>query len=363
MSTKEKEKYSIPFQSLDPKKEWERWGSFFNIMSGKNAEPEVDHTPRHAVWKKNKATLWYYPAPEKKYDVPLFIVYSLINKPFILDLNPGSGSIGALINRGYDVFLLDWGIAGYEDSQIGLDDYVIEYIQKGVKRALRHSGAEEVSIIGYCLGGTLAAMYAAIAEEPIKNLIVATAPIDYSISSSPTKWDEGLKNGDLDIERMIDVYGNMPPYFVQSMMRSITAPVNFTPYVMLLSRAGDEKYVEKWSRFNKWMTEHVPFTGKAFKQLVFDLGRDNKLVKGELMIRDKKVELSNIKANLYVINSKFDQLILEEQSLPILDLVSSEDKTYKLVDSGHVSLAVTGKLAVLLDEWLESRSQVVQSDS
>ncbi|WP_238457976.1 alpha/beta fold hydrolase [Alkalihalobacterium alkalinitrilicum] len=360
MITKTRERNSIPFYSGDNKKEWDRWGSFFNIMSGSKAEPNIDHTPRQAVWKKNKATLWYYPAEEKKYDVPLFFVYSLINKPFILDLNPGTGSIESLTKRGYDVYLLDWGIAGYEDSQIGLDDYIVDYIQKGVKRALRHSGAEEISIIGYCLGGTLAAMYAAIAEEPIKNLIVATVPIDFSITSSPEKWDEGLKNGNFNIDRLIEVYGNMPPQFVDVMMRSITAPISVSPYMTLLSRAHDENYVEKWRRFNKWMSEHVPFTGKAFKQLLFDLGRDNKLVKGEFMIRDKKVDLSNITANLFVINSKFDQLILEDQSLPILDLVSSEDKTYKVVESGHVSLAVTGKLAVLLDEWLESRSKIVQ---
>ncbi|WP_307794940.1 alpha/beta fold hydrolase [Alkalihalobacillus sp. BA299] len=359
MTTKTMETNVTPFSVLDYTKEWKRWNRFFNIMNELEAEPSVGHTLRQLVWKKNKSTLWYYPAVEKKYDVPLFFVYSLFNKPFILDLNPGSSIIEGLTKRGYDVYLLDWGTPGYEDKGTSLDDYIVDYLQKSVRRALRHSGAEEISVIGYCLGGTIASIYAAIDDEPIKNLIVATVPIDFSVQSAPDKWVEAIKNGDYNIDRLVEVYGNMPPAFVNAMFRSISAPVYLTPYVQLLTKAYDDKFVERWRRFNKWTKEHVPFTGEAFKQLSNDLGRDNKLVKGELTIRGKKVDLAKIKADLLVVSSKYDHLIPEEQSLPIMDLVASKDKTYQLVEAGHVSLALSGKFPVLLDEWLTKRSNSI----
>ncbi|MEB1807009.1 MAG: alpha/beta fold hydrolase [Bacillaceae bacterium] len=359
MTTKTRERNTVPFPTFDMVKEWKRWSRFMNIMTEMESDPKVGHTPRQAVWKKNKSTLWYYPAVEKKYDVPLFFVYSLFNKPFILDLNPGSSIIEGLTKLGYDVYLLDWGTPGYEDKGISLDDYILDYLQKGVRRALRHSGAEEISVIGYCLGGTIASIYAAIAEEPIKNLIVATVPIDFSVQSAPDKWVEGMRKGDYNVDRLIEVYGNMPPAFVNAMFRSISAPVYFTPYVQLLTKAHDDRFVERWRRLDKWTKEHVPFTGEAFKQLANDLGRDNKLVKGELTIRGKKVDLANIKADLLVVTSKYDHLIPEEQSLPMMELVSSEDKTYKLVEAGHVSLALSGKFPVLLDEWLTERSNLI----
>jgi polyhydroxyalkanoate synthase len=94
----------------------------------------------------------------------------------------------------------------------------------------------------------------------------------------------------------------------------------------------------------------------GFRQLANDLFKGNKLVKGELMIGNKNVDLKNIKSNLFVISSTNDNLVLEPQSLPIMDLVSSEDKTYKLVEAGHVSLALTGLFAVVVDEWASARS-------
>jgi polyhydroxyalkanoate synthase len=322
----------------------------------------VDHTPRYEVWKKNKSVLWHYPAVEKKYDIPIFIIYSLFNKPFILDLNPGTSIIESLTKSGYDVYLLDWGTPGYEDNGISIEDYIVDYLQKGVRRALRHSGADEISILGYCLGGTIAAMYTAIADEPIKNIIVATVPIDFSVTTAPDKWADAMKNGTYNIDRLLEVYGNIPSSFVNAMFRSVSAPVYFTPYIKLLSRAHDKKYVDKWRRLDKWTKEHVPFAGEAFKQLTSDLVQDNKLVKGEFTIKGKNVDLANITANLYVISASYDHLIPEKQSLPIMELVSSEDKTYKPVQAGHVSLVLGRKFPVLLDEWLSSRSHVASNN-
>lgn len=335
-------------------KEWKRWDRFFNIIN--ESDPTVGETPKHAIWKKNKSTLWHYPAVEKKHKVPLFLVYSLFNKPFILDLSPGSSTIEGLTQLGYDVYLLDWGEPGYEDKNISLEDYIVDYLQKAVRRAIRHSGAEEISLLGYCLGGTIAAIYTAIAEEPIKNLVVATVPIDFSVDYIPDQWSNALKNGKIDIGRFIDVYGLVPPQYVDTMFRSISAPFYISPYVSLFHRAFDDKFVEQWRKMDKWTKGHVPFTGAAFKQLTNDLARDNKLVKGEMTVRGKKVDLANVKANLMIVVSKNDHLIPEEQSLPLLELVSSEDKGYELVSAGHVSLALSKKFPLLLNDWLLSRS-------
>jgi class III poly(R)-hydroxyalkanoic acid synthase PhaC subunit len=347
-----------PFKDkLNYEKEWKRWSHIFKLLS--EPEPKIGHTPKNEVWRKNKSVLWHYPAKEKKYRIPLFFVYSLFNKPYILDIAPKASVIEGLTNRGYDVYLLDWGTPGYEDSGIGLDTYIQSYLRTAVKRALRHSGAEEITLVGYCLGGTIASIYASIAEEPIKNLIVATVPIDFTTVVGPDKWTEGLKNGEFDIDRLVDVYGIIPPSYIEAMFRAVSAPIYFSNYTMLLNRAHDERYVDKWRRMNKWTTDQVPFAGEAFRQLTNDLFKENKLIKGKLMIGNKNANLKNIKSNLFVVSSSNDNLVLESQSLPIMDLVSSEDKTYKLVEAGHVSLALTGLFAAVVDEWAGARSNLL----
>ncbi|NRD78626.1 alpha/beta fold hydrolase [Bacillus sp. BRMEA1] len=341
--------------TLDYEKEMNRWKHVFKILT--EPEPKVGHTPRNEVWRKNKSVLWHYPAKQKKYEIPLFFVYSLFNKPYILDIAPKSSVIENLTNMGYEVYLLDWGIPGYEDKKIGLDTFIEKYLRTAVKRAIRHSGAGEITLVGYCLGGTIASIYAAIAEEPIKNLIVATVPIDFKPFIGPDKWAEGLRNDEFNIDHFIDTYGVVPPQLVEGMFRAIGAPIYFTNYTMLLHRAHDQRYVDKWRRMNKWTLDQVPFTGEAYRQLAVDLFKENKLVQGEFMLGNKKVDLKNIKANLYVVSGSRDNLILEEQSKPIMELVSSKDKTYVCVEGGHVSLALTGVFAKIVDQWAASRSK------
>ncbi len=339
---------------LDIEKEKNRWTHLFKALSG--PEPKVGHTPRNEVWRKNKSVLWHYPAKQRRFEIPLFFVYSLFNKPYILDIAPNASVIEGLTNMGYEVYLLDWGSPGYEDKKMGLDTYIEKYLRTAVKRAIRHSGAEEITLVGYCLGGTIASIYASIAEEPIKNLIVATVPIDFEPFIGPDKWAEGMRSGDFIIDHLIDVYGVVPPMLVEGMFRAIGAPIYFTNYTMLLNRAHDHRYVDKWRRMNKWTLDQVPFAGEAYKQLANDLFKENKLVKGEFMLGNKKADLKNIEANLFVVSGSKDNLILEEQSKPIMDLASSEDKTYITVEAGHVSLALSGIFAKIVDQWASSRS-------
>lgn len=336
----------------DWEKEKSRWR---NIASVSSIEANIKGTRRIPIWKKNKAVLWYYPSPCKKYDTPVFHVYSLVNQAYILDLAPGSSLIEGFVSNGYDVYLLDWGEPRYEDKDLKLENYIIDYLQQATKRALRHSRAPEISMIGYCLGGTLAAIYAAIAEEPIKNLVLMTTPIDTSSPPVFDKWIQAIQKGDLDLNPLINEFGVIPPQFVKAGVRLITAPIYFSHYFSLLHRAYDDQYVVKWKLFNKWTNDHIPFTGGMLCDLL-DLAADNQLFNGDLKIRGENVLLENISANLLVISTSEDRLVPAELSQPIMDKASSEDKTYKNVRGGHISLALKGRMPDVLQAWLSGRS-------
>lgn len=318
--------------------------------------PKVGQTPKTAIWKKNKAVVWYYPAKEKKFQTPLFLIYSLVSKPYILDLDPNSSMIQAFTNKGYDVYLLDFGIPGYEDKDINLDDYISKYIQKAVQQSLRHSSSSEISIIGYCLGGTLATIYAAVAKEPIKNLILFVTPLDFSQLPLTQEWKKLLKTERSTIDQLIDQYGILSPNLIDKGIKLLTSPITLTPYLALLEHRGNQEFVDKWRRFNQWVRDHIPFVGATLKQLIFDLALDNKLVKNELMINKQQVDLSNIDANLLVISTNDDELVPEELTVSIMNLVSSEDKTYKKVRGGHATLAIKGRLPEFFENWLSERS-------
>lgn len=343
-------------QPFNLEKETTRWNQVYKVMT--EPKPDIIPTPRECVWKKNKAVLWYHPAKEKKYDIPVFMVYSLLNKTYILDVGEGSSVVGGLVERGYDVYLLDFGTPGLEDADITLDNYIVDYLETAIRRAIRHSSAKEISLMGYCYGGAMAAIVASITDLPIKNLVLAAVPIDFSISTVPQKWLEGIQRGELNFDRFANAYETLPSEFLYLMFKLIT-PLEGTKFVNLYTRAHDEKYVEKWRRMDKWTKDSQSFAGAAFKQLFNDLYKENKLLKGELVIGNRKVDLKNIKCPLFVFSCSRDTLVAEKQSLPIMDLVSSEDRTYEVYEGGHVSLVVTGAFAEIMDPWLAKRSNQV----
>ncbi|PLT29377.1 alpha/beta fold hydrolase [Peribacillus deserti] len=344
----EKENKNLDINSFEG-----RWALALKAMNG--PLPEMGVTKRKAVWKKNKAVLWYYPPAEKKYRVPVFIIYSLINKPIILDLSPENSMIGSFVNEGFEVYLLDFGEPGYEDGGISISDYVSDYIQKGVRKALRHSSAKEITLYGTCLGGTLAAMYAAIAKEPVKNLILSTTPIDFSDPPGFDQWTEAIREGEVDVDEWLDAMQIVPGFLVNKGLDFVTFPIHFSHYLTLLSRVEDPNYVDKWRRIDHWTKDHIPLTGASIKQMTNDFVKKNKLVKGSIKIKNKKASLKNIKANLLVIAAENDSLVPEKMVKPIMELVSSRDKTYRLLAGGHTSFS-PGTFPPFLAEWLPERS-------
>ncbi|WP_240951655.1 alpha/beta fold hydrolase [Bacillus sp. RO2] len=327
-------------------------------MTHYNETPFKDGvTDRQAIWRKNKATLWYYKTPVKKFNVPIFIIYSLINQPFILDIIPGGSTIEALVNKGFDVYMIDFGKPGFEDRDMTIDDYITNYIQAGVRGAIKHSSAKEVTIMGYCLGGTLAAMYASIAKEPIKNLVLFVTPVDFNNPGYFDKWVKALREENMDSTRYIDELGIIPSSHVEAGIRLVTSPIYFTPYLSLLLNRDDEAYVKKWHRFNTWTKGHIPLTSGAAKQIIKDFTKGNKFINNKSKINGHQAKLSNIQANLLVVGTEGDRLVPLDHIFPIMDEVASVDKTAHILKGGHTGTSVrNGRLPEYLDSWLHERS-------
>ncbi|WP_328703098.1 alpha/beta fold hydrolase [Alkalihalobacterium elongatum] len=314
---------------------------------------KVGQTPRKLVWKLNKASLWYYSAKDKKYETPLLLIYSLVNKSYILDLYPGMSMIEAFLKEGYDVYLLDFGIPGLEDKDLTLDDYILKYMDKAVKRTLRHSYSDEVSLIGYCLGGTLTAIYSAIAKTPIRNVVLFAPPIDFKDINLTKEWRKALTNNGFNLNEIIDEYGIIPAKVMESSLKFATTPFTVSSF---LKNSQSKKNDLKTELLYRWVEDQIPFPGATLKQLLNDLVLKNKLVEGELIIKGKKVNLANIRSNILIISMIHDEIVPEEYTQTIMDLLSSEDKLFARIKGGHVSLAMTGKIPNVVKEWLAERS-------
>jgi polyhydroxyalkanoate synthase len=327
------------------------------------ARAEVGQTPKEVIWTKNKATLYRYaPAMEKRFPVPILFVYALINRPYILDLLPGSSLVEYLVGQGFDVYLLDWGTPGDEDSNLSFEHYVLDYLPRAVRKMLKTSHAEEFTLFGYCMGGTMSAMYAALfPEKPLRNLVLLATPIDF------TEEDMGLYglwtsaryfNPDL----LVEAFGNVPGELVDTGNRLVKPVTNYvSAYVTMWERIARDKPMKNWLAMNKWVNDGVPFPGAAFRQWISDFYQQNKLVKGEISLRGRRVDLAQITCPVLSIAGKQDHICTLPQVQAAMRFISSQDKEFLALDAGHVGLLTSAgarkELWPRLWNWLEPRSR------
>lgn len=319
---------------------------------------QVGQTPKEVIWTYNKAKLYRYHQPHQRHATPLFMTYALINRPYILDLTAGNSLVEYLVGEGYDVFLLDWGSPGEEDAELRLDDYVHDYIHRAAQQVLKHAECDEFSLLGYCQGGTLAAMYTALYPAAVKNLILLTTPIDFSDAGMYTTW---LDPKHFDVDRLADVMGLIPAGMMDLGAKMLKPMQNFYgPYMTLLDRLDDDSFVAGWRVMDHWVNDGVAFPGAAYRQWVKQFYQGNQLINDQLSLGGKSVRLGNIRANLLNVYAELDHICQPCQSKPLMDKVSSQDKTLLAVKAGHVGV-VAGRSArqnffPKLEAWLAARS-------
>jgi len=325
-----------------------------------DAEPEVAPTPKEVVWTRNKTKLYRYISDQpKKHKIPLLLVYALINKPYILDLTKGGSLIEYLVERGFDVYLLDWGTPGYEDKHMKLDDYIMDYIPRAVRKVMRRSKVEEVSILGYCMGGTITSAFAALHPDlPIRNLIFMTSPFDFENSGT---YGAMLDERYFDINKVVETLGMIPPEMIDYGNKMINPMgTNFGPFISLYERAGNENFIKSFKLLRKWLNDGILFPGEAYRQWIGDFYQKNKLIKGEMVIRGQKVNLKNIKANVLNLAGQHDLIAPPHQVEALMNAISSEDKQFKVLPVGHTSITYGSQATKItyptISEWLKERS-------
>lgn len=338
----------------------EKYGQGLSIAL-EGAKADTGQTPKETIWTKNKTKLYHFQTgAEKKYRTPILIVYALINRPYVLDLIPGNSLVEYLSNEGYDVYMLDWGIPGDEDKDMTFEDYVLDYMPRAARKVMRTAGTDKFTLFGYCMGGTMSAMYAALFPETLKNLVLLTAPIGFSkenIGLYATFTDEKYLNADL----IADAFGNIPGEMIDTGNRMLKPVTNYIgTYVNMWERIFEEKPMETWLAMNKWVNDGPPFPGATFKQWIHEFYQQNKLVKGEISLRGRRVDLSKIDVPFISIAGNKDHICTVPQAEAIMDLISSEDKEFFVLDAGHVGL-MTGRgakkgLWPKLNEWLSEHS-------
>lgn len=321
-------------------------------------DAEVGHTPKIRIFSDDGVKLYrYLPTTEKQYEIPLVIVYALINKPYILDLYPERSIVKKFLDAGFDVYLINWVDATIAD-QFGLNEYIDIFMHDFIEYIKEYANVDKVSILGYCMGGGLSAIYTALYPQNVQNLLLlaSTLYFDKKVGGLVTLSDERF----FDPQKIANVYPYIPAWFMAERFKLLRPLDNYiTKYVNMFLNAENREFLDMFFRMEKWIHDGVNIAPYAYVDYVKALYQNNALCEGKLFINGRRVDPANIDMPVAAIVGTKDHLAPPRNTIGFLDYISSKEKKIFQADVGHVGLVVSGKAMKMWDEvvkWLEARS-------
>ena len=317
----------------------------------------IARTPYDVVYEEDRVKLKHYPArTDLQVKTPLLVIYALINRETMLDLQPGRSVVENLLASGVDVYMIDWGYPRRKDQFLTIDDHVNGYMDNIVDHIRATHGIDKINILGICMGGTFSVIYAALHPEKVKNLITTVTPTNFDT-------DTGLLHiwmKSVDGDAMVDTFGNMPGDMLNfGFLLLNPARLMIDKYVGFMENMDDKTFVENFIRMEKWIFDSPDVPGETFRQFISDFYQKNLLIQSKLEIGGQRVDLKTITMPLLNFYGRFDHLVPPEACEKLTGQVGTRDSEDICLNTGHIGIYVSSKtqkeFTPKIVSWLKDR--------
>lgn len=332
------------------------------LVSGLETLREVGNfdygvTEKQEVWRDGKTVLYRFVGEKKPTaKVPMLISYALVNRPYMIDLQDNRSLVKGLLERGEDIYVLDWGYPDRSDRYLDLEDYVQRFIGGAVDYLRKAHAQEAVNLLGICQGGVLALCYSALNPEKVRNLITMVTPVDFQTPDNMlSNWTRGL-----DVDLFVDTLGNIPADLMNfSYLMLKPFRLNLQKYVGMVDILDDAKAMEDFLRMEKWIFDSPDQAGEAFRQFIKQFYQQNGFINGGVRIGDEQVDLGFVDMPVLNIYAEQDHLVPPDASRALKKLVGSEDYTELSFRGGHIGIYVSSRaqkeVPDTIHNWLRKR--------
>lgn len=334
----------------------------------KDDDIDVGATPKTLTMVQDKVSLYHYDRPTAVASAtgPVLIVYGLIGRYTMADLQEDRSLVRNLLIRGVDLYVVDWGHPDLSDQNLTLDDYVDWYLADCVERICAEAGVSQITLLGICEGGVFCTLFASLHPDKVRNLILTITPIDFHGDEVDDDESHGFINlwtrniEDEDIRRLVQAFGNLPGEIMSSVFQMMTPVRTMTKYNLdLIEVASDDKKLLNFLRMEKWLSDRPHHPGAAALQWLIELYKENRLVKGTFELSGQRINLANLTMPVLNIYALQDHIIPPPCSKALRQHVGTSDYTEIALPGGHVGVYVSGKSQGIVGDgvfnWLMKR--------
>jgi polyhydroxyalkanoate synthase len=336
----------------------QRMGRAADVLMG-DLNAEIATTPYDVVYTQDRVKLKHYrPVTSKKIKTPLLMIYALINRETMLDLQPGRSVVENFLQQGVDVYMIDWGYPSRKDRFLGIDDHVNGYINEIVDFIRKENHIPKVNLMGICMGGTFSVIFSALHPQKVQNLITTVTPTHFDV-------DTGLLNiwmRHVPVDQIVNTYGNIPGDFLNfGFLLLNPARLMIDKYVGFFENIDNKKFVENFIRMEKWIFDSPDIPGETFREFIRDCYQQNLLIQNKMVVGGRKVDLKQVTMPLLNIYGKFDHLVPPEACELLTSKVGSKDTEDICLNTGHIGIYVSSKcqqeFAPKIAQWLHERDK------
>jgi polyhydroxyalkanoate synthase len=319
-------------------------------------------TPYEIVYEEDRVKVKHYTrseTAENKLHTPLLVVYALINRETMLDLQPDRSVVKTFLQEGIDLYMVDWGYPTRKDRFLTIDDHVNGYMGNIIDFLLERHNIPQINLMGICMGGTFSVMYASLHPEKIKNLITTVTPSSFDT-------DKGLLHvwtRDMDLDRMVNTFGNIPGDLMNfGFLLLNPARLMIDKYVGFMENMDNKDFVENFVRMERWIFDSPDVPGETFRQFIGDCYQKNLLIQNKMYLGGKRVDLKKLTMPLLNFFGQFDHLVPPESCNQLTKAVGSKDTQDVCLETGHIGIYVSSKFqrqfAPKIAHWLKERDSL-----
>ncbi len=322
---------------------------------------EIASTPYEIVYEEDRVKVKHYfrnENAENKLKVPLLVVYALINRETMLDLQPDRSVVKTFLEGGIDLYMIDWGYPTRKDHFLTIDDHVNGYMNNIVDFIREKHHVPKINLMGICMGGTFSIMYSALHPDKIKNLITTVTPSSFDT-------DRGLLHvwmKDVDVDRMIKTFGNIPGDLMNlGFLLLNPARLMIDKYVSFMNNMDNKDFVENFVRMERWIFDSPDVPGETFRQFIEDCYKKNLLIQSKMFLGGRRVDLKKLTMPLLNFFGKYDHLVPPEACNQLSKAIGSRDVEDVCLETGHIGIYVSSKFQKLfapkIVQWLKERDK------
>ena len=313
---------------------------------------DIATAERDVVWQDGKVKLYHFKREGKaKAKTPVLIVYALVNRWEMMDLQPNRSFVRKLLSEGMDVYVIDWGYASRLDRYKTIEDYIMGNIGDCVDFIRRKDQIPSVNLLGVCQGGTFSVIYSSLFPEKVKNLVTMVTPVDFDNKEGLLfKWAK-----DIDVDAMVDGFGGVIPGEFLNTGFDMLKPMNKTrKYLSLPDTLKEKDKLMNFLRMEKWVADSPDQAGETYRQFIKDFYQKNLLIKGKFELAGRKVDMKNITMPVLTIYAKDDHIVPPDTTKPLHEKVGSKDKELMEFPGGHIGVFVGSRSQSVLSPAVAS---------